>query len=124
MTVVAGVAGGEPPALIERINRVDYAGIVRSRVAGGEPPALIERNNSTPANSPSSSVAGGEPPALIERSSTSHSAARRWSQVSPGVNPRPSLNAGRLASIAGRSHESVAGGEPPALIERSRSWTR
>ena len=39
-------------------------------------------------------------------------------QVSPGVNPRPSLNAGRLASIAGRSHDGVAGGEPPALIER------
>ena len=38
-----------------------------------------------------SSVAGGEPPALIERRLL-HGRVLRRRGVSPGVNPRPSLN--------------------------------
>ena len=68
----------------------------------------------------------------------------RRQPVSPGVNPRPSLNAieyqgsqGKLISVAGGESPAliervtsitsslntvrVAGGEPPALIERTRA---
>ena len=38
-----GVAGGEPPALIERLRPGSESAIRRKGVAGGEPPALIER---------------------------------------------------------------------------------
>ena len=39
----SGVAGGEPPALIERLKQRPI-NLHRNRVAGGEPPALIERD--------------------------------------------------------------------------------
>ena len=38
--------------------------------------------------------------------------------MSPGVNPRPSLNAEADSKLYAASVVSVAGGEPPALIER------
>ena len=92
-------------------------------VAGGEPPALIERRTRrrTGAGHPKG-VAGGEPPALIERA-RGITIVKAVKEVSPGVNPRPSLN-GPYGVRYWCVPDSVAGGEPPALIERTSSRTR
>ena len=64
-----GVAGGEPPALIERSRSVTVTTRCSAGVAGGEPPALIERCSAMCRQQIPIwyGVAGGEPPALIER---------------------------------------------------------
>ena len=62
-------------------------------------------------------VAGGEPPALIERT-IGRFRYEAIPPVSPGVNPRPSLNARETALEQLVADPGVAGGEPPALIER------
>ena len=87
-----GVAGGEPPALIERATTEIATARSLMCVAGGEPPALIERDVSAVVDVERfAGVAGGEPPALIERCRVL-CPERRMVAVSPGVNPRPSLN--------------------------------
>ncbi len=62
-----GVAGGNPPALIERGKLDSRARELMRGVAGGNPPALIERCGCNRRPAPSARVAGGNPPALIER---------------------------------------------------------
>ena len=62
-----GVAGGTPPALIERAATVPSGENWRPSVAGGTPPALIERGPSVLGAAAEPGVAGGTPPALIER---------------------------------------------------------
>ena len=135
-----GVAGGNPPALIERPSSAPAAPPKRTSVAGGNPPALIERPTSpstTPASAPASP--GVTPrPSLNDEESTGPAVVQ---QASPGVTPRPSLNAQEIVGIAGRHQASpgvtprpslndgrgerppicssgVAGGNPSALIER------
>ena len=111
------VAGGNPPALIERRSPRCCARGRRPGVAGGNPPALIERARLDAVVPGCSCVAGGNPPALIERAGRTPQLPWEAPRASPGVTPRPSLNAGG----SGRDRQcdpGVAGGNPPALIER------
>ena len=81
-----------------------------TRVAGGEPPALIERSTEFRLTvNPRYGVAGGEPPALIERSRASPPGVGCELIVSPGVNPRPSLNGLDLTVLSTRLRQCRRG---------------
>ena len=112
------VAGGSPPALIER-----YANYLGRDLSEGQSPGVAPRPSLNVAGvavaeDDHAPVAGGSPPALIERP------AELWPRYliggqSPGVAPRPSLNVTTLHKKRA-TMTAVAGGSPPALIERRR----
>ena len=115
-----GVAGGSPPALIERTPPRPRPSCTRSRVAGGSPPALIERSPKPTCRrtGPGRASPGVAPRPSLNAGHPRHPHGRQRRRASPGVAPRPSLNE-RQQVVVVDVLGGVAGGSPPALIERS-----
>ena len=94
MVDAGGVAGGNPPALIERWTSAGFGAHSGSGVAGGNPPALIERWYQAPNHYAGPMASPGVTP-RPSLNAQSLPIPRNVREASPGVTPRPSLNGPR-----------------------------
>ena len=85
-------------------------------------PGVNPRPSLNGVGEPTNPVSGVVSPGVNPRPSlneiTTAGDTRPSPPVSPGVNPRPSLNVHPPGRVLDTQPRRVAGGEPPALIER------
>ncbi len=114
---VPRVAGGMPPAFIERTRPARSTSRPRSGVAGGMPPAFIERQSGGWLGSAArDGVAGGMPPAFIERVKAWRGGMAEVDRALRGACPPPSLSVPVEPPHRHQEEQALRGACPPPSL--------